>query len=104
LLPYGDWRKDAHSFGEFLNFHADFIHIRGLTQLSSGNRPKGYAAQLLAQERNFHWLRTDAHVPVVNVLKDLAPHKLLHPIELAFAEPQIGLFNEQGMASGQRTH
>lgn len=104
LLPYGDWKKDAHSFGEFLNAHGDFIHIRNLTQLAHGNRPKGFAAQRLAQERKFHWLRTDAHVPVVEVLKDLAPHKLIHPIDLAFAEPQFTLFPEQGVASGQRTH
>lgn len=104
LLPYGDWRKDAHAFGEFLNAHGDFIHIRDLTQLAQGGRPKGYAAQLLAQERKFHWLRTDAHFPLVQVLQDIAPEKLLHPVDLGFAEPQIGLFPERKTVSEQPIH
>lgn len=104
LLPYGDWRKDAHAFGEFLSTQGDFIHIKSLSQLARGGRPSGYAAQQLARERKFHWLRTDAHVPLVRVLQEIAPQKLLHPMDLVFAEPQIGLFPERNITSKQCSH
>ena len=95
LLPYGDWRADAKKFASLLDQYGDFIHLHSLSQLAHGGRPKGYAAQKLASERCFHWLRPDAHRPLLQAVRDTAPQKLLHPVEYEFSEPQLALFSAQ---------
>lgn len=92
LLPYGDWRRDADKFAELLSDNAEFLCIRSLAQLAEGRRPKGHVAERLAAERRFHWLRADAHEPLIQAIRKRCPEKLVHPVEYEFIEPQLGLF------------
>lgn len=92
LLPYGDWRADAADFAEKLAAVADFITVRSVVQAEGAARPTSALAQLLAQGREFFWLRHDAHVPLLTALEEVAPDRLFHPAGLPYEDPQMELF------------
>jgi len=92
ILPYGDWRRDAALFAQELHEHADFIGIRSIIQAAGVSRPTTRVARMLAQERQFFWLRQDSHKPLVDAVSELAAEKLYHPASLEPQDPQLKLF------------
>lgn len=95
VLPYGDWKADAGSFGAMLAEHADGIHIKPLTDGSERVERKIRAtalAQKLAQDRKFHWLRPDSARPLYDAIERIAPEKLVGLDLSRFSEKQLGMF------------
>jgi hypothetical protein len=92
ILPYGDWRADAGRFADELARDADFISVRSIAQVSGAGRPRGVLAEKLSAERQFFWLRADAHRPLHDALSQIAPDRLYHPAEVSLVDPQISLF------------
>lgn len=94
LLPYGEWRDDAHRFANWLAAGADYLLIKPLVNrrecASIGGR-KCPIAKRLADERRFHWLRSDAAEPLSRALVELCPEKLLAPKRVWLEERQIAL-------------
>ncbi len=95
VLPYGDWRKDAESFAALLIDHADYISVN--TFESGGNersrRVRGSPlAQLLANDRKFHWLRRDSARPLLDAIQARAAHKLQRPVRDLAAGRQLSMF------------
>jgi hypothetical protein len=92
ILPYGDWRKDAGAFAEELCKHSDFIVVRSIIQAAGVPRPTTSAARMLAQDRQFFWLRQDSHKPLMDAVSMLGQEKLYHPAVLEPQDPQLKLF------------
>lgn len=92
VLPYGDWRKDAHAFAEKLCEAADFVTVRSMIQVSGVARPTTPLARKLAADRQFFWLRQDSQVPLINAVAEIDANKLFHPAGLMPVDPQLKLF------------
>jgi len=95
VLPYGDWKKDAEKFAVMINEHADYIHVRSITDGSERveRRLRSSAlAQKLAHDRMFHFLRPDSANPLISALEKIAPEKLRMPPRLQLLEKQLGMF------------
>jgi hypothetical protein len=95
VLPYGDWKEDAPYFARMLCGHADYVHIRPLTD----GTPKVErqirnlsVSKSLAMDRKFHWLRPDSALPLLNAVEQIAPEKLLMPKRQVAAERQLSIF------------
>lgn len=95
VLPYGEWREDAHEFAELLTQHADYVHVRPFSdgQERTERRLKtNPVVRKLAQDRKFHWLRPDAANPLITEIEKLAPEKLAIPCRRDLLERQLGIF------------
>lgn len=95
VLPYGDWRKDAHEFAEVLREHADSITLSPLydgTKESERLLRHLRAAKLIAEERAFYYLRQDAHLPLQLALEKIAPEKLSVPKAWKIEKRQLEIF------------
>jgi DNA repair photolyase len=94
VLPYGDWRKDAGSFAELLNKHADYIFVNSdLDSRQPTSKGAGRdVARRLAADRKFHWLRPDASQPLVSELTRIAPQKLEKPKREQLGDRQMKIF------------
>ena len=95
LLPYGDWRKDAPGFADFLAVHSDYVHVMPLSgRASAGSKTCAVAeaARKLAFDRKFHWLRSDAANPLLTELEKIAPQKLVMPQRETLREKQLDIF------------
>ena len=92
ILPYGDWRKDAHAFAEQLCREADFVTVKSVIQASGVPRPQTPVARKLATDRQFFWLRQDSQVPLLDAIAAIDEGKLFHPAGLTPVDPQLKLF------------
>lgn len=95
VLPYGDWRADAGRFAEVLDKHADYIHVKPLTDGSpQTEKIVKYMplAKRLADDRKFHWLRSDSANPLIAAIKAIAQPKLLLPKRPYLEDKQVKLF------------
>jgi DNA repair photolyase len=92
ILPYGDWRNDAGTFAQELCEHADFLVVRSVIQAAGVPRPTTRIARMLAQERQFFWLRQDSHKPLLDAISLRAGEKLFHPAGVELQDPQLQLF------------
>ncbi|MEZ4754801.1 MAG: hypothetical protein R3A13_10930 [Bdellovibrionota bacterium] len=91
ILPYGDWKKEAVDFAEFLAENSDFVFVKGFN-LDNNISKKSRIARRLAAERKFHWLRKDAATPVLNALEKIAPEKLIQPAREQLRDKQLDMF------------
>ncbi len=95
VLPYGDWRSDAHRFAEMLVEHGDYVYVRSITDGTERTERKIRTTSLakkLAQDRKFHWLRPDTANMVITEIEKLAPEKLRIPKREALLSKQVPLF------------
>ncbi len=92
VLPYGDWKKDAAPFAKLLAEHADYIHVRGVTEGAEGLVRRSAVVKCLSDNRAFHWLRPDSAEPLREALLDLCPEKLLAPPRPQLYPKQSALF------------
>lgn len=95
VLPYGDWKADAKGFAEILVNHADYIHIKPLTDGTVATEKKlrnTPVARKLAMDRKFHWLRGDSAVPLITEVEKLASTKLRVPVREHLKEKQMKIF------------
>ncbi|MCB0336834.1 MAG: hypothetical protein KDD62_11035 [Bdellovibrionales bacterium] len=95
VLPYGDWKTDAKGFAQTLVDHADFIRVLPLTDGSSQSEKrlrKNAVALRVAEDRKFHWLRTDSAVPLLNAIHEIAPEKLEQPVRKHMEDRQLNIF------------
>jgi DNA repair photolyase len=95
VLPYGDWKLDAPGFAEILAENADSISLFPLFDGSKESERQVRtlrAAKMIAEERAFHYLRQDAHVPLQLALEKLAPEKLRLPKAFQVEKRQLEIF------------
>ena len=92
ILPYGDWRKDAHAFAEQLCREGDFVVVKSVIQASGVLRPQTPGARKLATDRQFFWLRQDSQLPLIDAVAAIDERKLFHPAGLQPVDPQLKLF------------
>lgn len=93
LLPYGDWRKDAAKFAEFIIHNSDYAIIRSIMQLAS---PKKLRESLLVKrltaDRQFFWLREDTTQPLLNAISKLGKTDSLNDLNIYTGPEQLKIF------------
>ncbi len=95
VLPYGDWRADAHSFAELLAAHADYIYVRSITDGSERVEKKirnSTLSRRLVEDRKFHYLRPDSANPLITAIEKIAPEKLRIPARAQLEPKQMQMF------------
>ena len=95
VLPYGDWKKDAGTFAETLVEHADYVHVKSLTDGSERVERKvrmTSIAKKLAEDRQFHYLRPDTAKPLLNALDAIKPGALRAPVRSQLKPKQMSMF------------
>ena len=95
VLPYGDWKADAAPFAKLLADHADYIFVSPFTDGSEAAERKvrnSSVAKRIAEDRKFHWLRTDAANPLITELEHIAPEKLRVPDRSQLQSKQLSIF------------
>ena len=95
VLPYGDWKKDAGSFAETLVQHADYVHVKALTDGSERMERKVRTtsiAKKLAEDRQFYYLRPDTAKPLLNALDAVNPQVLVAPVRPQLKSKQMSMF------------
>ncbi len=95
VLPYGDWKKDAGDFAKLLADNGDHVFVlpfnNGMQDCQKRLRASE-AAQRLAEDRKFHWLRPDAATPLISALEAIAPEKLAAPGRKQLSPKQLSIF------------
>ena len=98
VLPYGDWKEDAHKFAKTLIEHADFITVHAFNTLIEHEGLSARAvknqtgAARLAEDRKFHWLRADSTKPLLNAIDELDSAKLTVPTRGYQQKRQLSFF------------
>ena len=95
VLPYGDWKEDAASFAAVLNEHSDYLYVAPFTDgsdLAEKRVRNSAVAKRIADDRKFHWLRTDAATPLISEIEKIAPEKLKQPDRRQLKNKQLSIF------------
>ncbi len=95
VLPYGDWRNDAEKFASILADNADNVFVRPFSSGSQEDEKrirKTRLGKLLAQQREFYYLRPDAALPLQLALERVAPGKLNIPERKHMGKKQMEIF------------
>lgn len=82
VLPYGDFREDAHSFANAICENCDHVFLGPLSDGSEKEERQMRASLLaksLARDRQYFWLRPDSTAPLKAAISEIAPEKLIMP-------------------------
>lgn len=95
VLPYGDFSRDAWTFAELLEQHADYVTFGCL---ASGDPAEEVqlkelpVAKKLVADKHYRWLRPYAYKNVYYALTLTAPDKLTLPVQALNRSNQLNLF------------
>ena len=95
VLPYGDWKEDAAGFAKILDEHSDYVYVAPFTDgsdLAEKRVRNSVVAKRIADDRKFHWLRTDAANPLISEIEKIAPEKLKRPDRTQLKNKQLSIF------------
>lgn len=95
VLPYGDWKLDAHKFAETLAETAKHIHVMPFTDGSERSEKRvrsSLLAKRLAEDRQFHYLRPDSAKPLIDAINKIDPKLLAMPERPALKSKQMRMF------------
>ena len=98
VLPYGDWKADAHKFAQTVIEHADFVTVHAFNTiieqegLSARAVKNQTGAARLAEDRKFHWLRADSARPLLDAIAALDSSKLQVPTRNFQNNRQLSFF------------
>ena len=95
VLPYGDWKKDAAGFAKMLTDHADYVHVKAMTDGTEKVERKvrmTSVAKKLAEDRQFFYLRPDTAKPLLNAIEMLKPQALKIPARQQLQPKQMKMF------------
>lgn len=95
ILPYGDFHRDAWNFAELLDNHADFVTFGALASGKQQDESKLKSlplAQKLAFDKQYQWLRPYSFRNIYYALSELAPEKLVLPVNMPLKTTQLSMF------------
>jgi hypothetical protein len=95
VLPYGDPERHAAEFAQLLDAHSDYIAVGCLASGSQTDEAQLRLlplARRLVADNQFRWLRPHCYRQLYLALKQVAPAKLLLPVEPPVEPSQLSLF------------
>jgi len=92
VLPYGDWRTSVMTFAKVLVDSFDYLSVHSLTHEDEKNLRVHPVAVRLANARQFHYLRPDAHRPLFEAISQINAKKLIFPERTHMRERQLSIF------------